>query len=221
MQYLQLLELFRQNGDESKIPSKRKIINTELKMFGCNIPFVRNASQLVTLDEAERYPVHDYFEVDLLRSVKVADIRLPSLLLAQFADTIENWAVCDVPVRLGKDKERYFAFFCDMLSSDQPFVCRYGVVNLLGKFLDEQHIGDVFARLGDITQWGHYYVDMGAAWLVATAMAHCRNQTVAFMEGDGRKILPGSAYNKALQKMRDSFRIQPDDKQWTHTIKMV
>ena len=78
----------------------------------------------------------------------------------------------------------------------------------------------VFAAFDTIVQWGHYYVDMAVAWLVATAMAKCRDKTVEYMEGEGRNVLNKFAFNKALQKMRESFRVSPDDKQWTYTVKM-
>ena len=92
--------------------------------------------------------------------------------------------------------------------------------NLLSNYLDDEHIEEVFATLATITQWGSYYVDMAVAWLVATAMAKCRNATVAYMEGDGRRVLNKFAYNKALQKMRESYRVSAEDKQWTYSLKI-
>ena len=92
-------------------------------------------------------------------------------------------------------------------------MCRYGVVNLMSSYLDEQHIDDVFAALSTVVCYGHYYVDM------ATAAAKCRDKTFAYLHGDGRKVLNVFTYNKALQKMRDSYRISEIDKALTYQLK--
>ncbi len=227
MEYANLLEIMRLNADEASLPFKKAVLNTSVPIIGCTVPFVRSLAKNCTLEEAESFPVHDWYEVDLLHGMLVADCKLTfsqkSPLLAEFADTIENWAVCDSSVvKVPRaERELYFTFFCDMLASDKPFVCRYGTVDLLSNFLDAEHIDAVFAQLGAITQWGSYYVDMGAAWLIATAMVKCREQTVLYMQTDGRRVLNKFTYNKALQKMRDSYRVSEADKQWTHAIKMI
>ena len=99
-------------------------------------------------------------------------------------------------------------------------MCRYGIVNLLASYLDDEHIDRVFAAFCDVKLWGEYYVDMAVAWLVATAMVKCRDKTVEYMQAEGRRILSKFAYNKALQKMRESLRVSKEDKQWTYTMKI-
>ncbi len=69
--------------------------------------------------------------------------------------------------------------------------------------------------------WNDYYVDMAVAWLIATAMVKCRNQTLKYMEGEARSVLSKFAYNTALQKMRDSRRVCDEDKQWTYSLKIL
>lgn len=227
MTYDNVLQELRQNGNAKPCGFNNNIINSGVPAIGCTIPFVRQLAKRCSLAETANFPVHTFFEVDLLRGITVADCKLPfsqkSLLLAQFAYTIENWAVCDCSVvKVPRaERELYFALFCDMLASDKPFVCRYGTVNLLSNFLDSEHIDAVFAQLRAVTQWGSHYVDMGVAWLIATAMVKCREQTVLYMQTDGRRVLNKFTYNKALQKMRDSYRVSEADKQWTHSVKMI
>ena len=226
MTYETLIQTLLENSDKQFDEFNNKIINSGVATIGCKIPFLRKVAKSITLSEVENFPVHQYFEVDLLRGVVVSTSRLPfaekSAHLLEFANDIENWAVCDCStVKVPKsERELYFDFFANLLPNEQPFVCRYGVVNFLSNYLDEEHIDKVFSKLATITQWGHYYVDMGVAWLVATAMAKCRDKTVAYMQSDGRSVLNKFTYNKALQKMRESFRVSPEDKQWTYTMKM-
>ena len=138
MTYDNVLQELRQNGNAKPSGFNNNIINSGVPAIGCTIPFVRKLAKRCSLAETANFPVHNFFEVDLLRGITVADCKLPfsqkSLLLAQFADTIENWAVCDYSVvKVPRaERELYFALFCDMLASDKPFVCRYGTVNLFG-----------------------------------------------------------------------------------------
>ena len=142
-------------------------------------------------------------------------------MLDDFAATIENWAVCDCNcVKVSnKERESYFGYFCKLLSDERTFVCRYGVVNLLANYLDEEYIGRILTALRSVRIWGEYYVDVAVAWLMATAVVKCRDATVKYMENEGREVLNSFAYNRALQKMRESFRVSDEDKQWTRSLK--
>ena len=226
MTYETLIQTLWENSDRQFDEFNNKIVNSGVPTIGCKIPFLRKLAKNFTIAEAENFPIHQYFEVDLLRGVVVSTAKLPfadkSVHLLDFAKIIENWAVCDCStVKVPKtESQLYFDLFAGLLSSQQPFVCRYGVVNLMSNYLDEEHIDQVFSVVETITQWGHYYVDMGVAWLVATAMAKCRDKTVEYMLDEGRQVLSKFAYNKALQKMRESFRVSKEDKQWTYTMKI-
>lgn len=228
MDYTQLVELFKENSSKKYDDFNSKIINSGVETIGCTVPFVRGVAKkhFADIKEAAALPVHKYFEVDLLRGIAISGCKVPfeekKAYLTDFAQTIENWAVCDCSaVKVPQaEKQEYFDYFCGLCRSDTPFVCRYGVVNLLANFLDEQHIDGVFSVISQISVYGSYYVDMAVAWLVATAMVHCRDKTVNFMEGEGRSVLNAFTYNKALQKMRDSFRVSAEDKEWSKKLKM-
>ena len=226
MNYETLIQTLRDNSNKTYDNFNNTLINSAVPTIGCTIPFMRKFAKTFTVEEVESLPIHAFYEMDLLRGIVVSNSKLPfeqkSLHLRNFAEIIENWAVCDCStVKVPKaERDKYFEFFLSLLPSEQPFVSRYGVVNLLSNYIDGEHIDAVFCALQTITQWGHYYVDMAVAWLVATAMAKCRDATVAYMEGIGRQVLNKFAYNKALQKMRESYRVSPEDKQWSYTMKM-
>lgn len=227
MNYSEIVEIFKQNANEKYDNFNNKIINSGVKTLGCTIPFVRSVAKKCgeCLNEVLAFPVNEFYEVDLLKGIVVSSAKLSfeekAPLLRAFADTIENWAVCDSStVKAPKcERQKYFEFFCEFCRSEKEFVCRYGLVNLMANYLDEEHIDGVFGALKSVVAQGAYYVDMAMAWLVATAMAKCRGKTVWFMENEGREVLNVFAYNKALQKMRDSFRVSVADKEWTKTLK--
>ncbi len=226
--YQQLLQLLLDNCNQKYNQFNSKIVNSDVRAIGCTVPFLRKvAKQYVgMLDEMVALPTHDYYEVDLLKGIVVSTCKLPFDLkknyLLNFAHTLENWAVCDCnTIKVKKhEMQQYFQFFCNLCLSSQPFVCRYGIVNLLANFLDDAHIDEVFIILRKVSVFGNYYVDMSVAWLIATAMVNCRSQTVAFIEGDARTFLNTFTYNKALQKMTESRRVTDVDKQWARSLKI-
>ena len=219
MNYSQLLKELQNNVDVKYKEFNDKIVNANVPSLGCRMPYLRKLAKKLTVEDAVGFPVHANLETDTLTGMVIANSKAP--LLQGFANTIENWAVCDCnTVKVGKkESEQYFVFFLDLAKSDKPFVCRYGLVNLMGNYLDEQHIDDVFAALSTVGCYGHYYVDMAVAWLVATAAAKCRDKTFAYLQGKGRAELNVFTYNKALQKMRDSYRISEIDKALTYQLK--
>ena len=224
--YNKLVDYLKNNSNAKFDDFNSKIVNSNIATIGCTVPFIRKLAKNISLDFALSLPVNQYVEVDLLRGIVLSNAKLPfdvkSKLLYEFAHTIENWAVCDCSTIKPNTAEQYayFKFFCGLVSSKQQFVCRYGVVNLLANYLDNEHIEHVFATFNSISIWGEYYVDMAVAWLVATAMVKCREQTVKYMEDAARSTLNKFTYNRALQKMRDSYRISAGDKQWTYSLKI-
>ena len=225
MNYNELVKLLHENSDEKYNRFNAAIVNSSVPTMGVRLPTVRKIAKSVMVDEALSYPAHEYLEVDAIVGIVLSSAKLPfeekSALLTKFAQTIENWSVCDCnTVKVPKaERKQYFQFFKSMLPSAMPFVCRYGVVNLLANYLDDEYINAVFDSLQTIVTFGHYYVDMAVAWLVATAAAKCRDVTFAYLVGDGKRVLNVFTYNKALQKMRDSYRISDDDKAATYALK--
>lgn len=227
MTYQQIIEQLQLNSSDKYKAFNDKISNSGVLSIGCTVPFLRAfaKSTKMPLDEVITLPTNVCYEVDMLKGIIISTAKLPfadkKLYLDYFVNTIENWAVCDsntvkVPV---KERQAYFDYFSNLSLSKRTFVARYGLSNIMNEYLDDEHIDAVFQLLTKVT-YGEYYVDMMVAWLVATAMAKCRDKTVEFCLGTARKVLPPFCYNKALQKMRDSYRISDTDKQWTYTLKM-
>ncbi len=219
--------LFSANADKKYDEFNKKLLNSKLETIGCRVPFVRSVAKKYAydLDGILALPYNRYYEIDMLKGIAIGRADLPyekkTPLLDEFAAHIENWAVCDVSsVKFHvREAEKYFDYFVNLTRKYKyPFIVRYGIVSLLGHFLDDGHIDGVFSALEEVV-YGEYYVDMAAAWLIATAMAKCRDKTLSFMQGAAREKLNVFTYNRALQKMRDSYRISEEDKRLTYSLK--
>lgn len=168
-----------------------------------------------------------FFEELMIRGMVIncARMELDERLerVKEFVPGIDNWAVCDSFCTgakwVGRVKAPVWEFLQPYLRSGKTFGIRYGVIMLLAHFLDAEYISRVLAALDtiacvrrgqDASEPEHlYYVEMAVAWCLATAAAKCNGETLAYLQ---HSSLTGSVLKKTAQKMRDSYRISPEDK---------
>ena len=153
-------------------------------------------------------------------------------MLERYVPVMDNWAVCDSYCANAKwmaraDKELLWAFLQRWFDSDREFEVRFAVVASMCYFLSEEWLERLFERIGSINfdsiksnyrsvkgkpkvaQEGAvqgaepYYVRMGVAWLLATALAKFPEQTRKFASSS---LLPQDVIKLYVRKARESFR---------------
>lgn len=153
-------------------------------------------------------------------------------MLGHYVPVLDNWAVCDsycahAKWMLRADKEALWAFLEQWFDSEREFEARFAVVVAMCYFLNEEWLDKVFERINGldfgrikskyesvkgkpkVAQQGTvqgaepYYVRMGVAWLLATALAKFPDQTRAFVRSSN---LPKDIVNLYIRKARESFR---------------
>ena len=108
--------------------------------------------------------------------------------------------------------------FYDFVTLVNNFVCiikRAGLVIMLDYYLEDEYIECVLERCDSIKS-DFYYVRMAQAWLVATALAKCYDQTMAYIHNNS---LDDFTFNKAVQKCVESRRIDDRTKQYLKSLK--
>ena len=85
---------------------------------------------------------------------------------------------------------------------------RFSVVWLMGNALDQKNLSETFAKIRGVKHNG-YYVKMGQAWLYATAAVNHYQATLDELQNPQ---VDNWVKNKAYQKMRESFRLTPEQK---------
>ena len=133
-------------------------------------------------------------------------------LVRQFVPCIDNWAVCDsfcAGLREARVyKEEYFGLIQQYTGSTREFEARFAAVLLLTHFNRPEELERCFAEYRRIRQ-PDYYAWMGVAWGYSVFAVTDFDRTIAAME---KAQLPDEVWNKALQKMRESYRITPEQK---------
>ena len=153
-------------------------------------------------------------------------------MLGRYVPVLDNWAVCDSYCAHAKwmaraDKAVLWAFLEHWFDSEHEFEVRFAVVVAMCYFLGEEWLDKVFECINGLN-FGHikskyktvkgkpkvaqqgtvqgaepYYVRMGVAWLLATALAKFPEQTRAFVRSSN---LPTDVVKLYIRKARESFR---------------
>lgn len=163
-----------------------------------------------------------YFEERMLRGMVIGYAPCPIAEklehTARFVPSIDNWAVCDSfcwRLEAG-EREPAWRFLQPYFRSEQPYEVRFAVVMALGNFVYEEHIDDLLGLLGGIRH-NHYYVRMGVAWAVSVCFVKFPERTRAWLTE--ACPLEDRTYNKSLQKIVESLRVDATTKEEVRALK--
>ena len=153
-------------------------------------------------------------------------------MLGRYVPVLDNWAVYDSYCAHAKwmvraDKAVLWVFLERWFDSENEFEVSFAVVVAMCYFLNEKWLDKVFERINGldfgrikskyktvkgkpkVAQQGTvqgaepYYVRMGVAWLLATALAKLPDATRAFVRSSK---LPADVIKLYIRKARESFR---------------
>ena len=193
--------------------------DSALPMLGVRLPVLRKMAARIAREDARSFlEACDFSSIEMTMLYGYVLGRLRGEIgealfwLAHAIPHIDNWANCDTLCQsfkqAGKRPAETWEFLMTLRASEEPFTLRVLAVMLLSHFLTDDYIDRVLEIL-DETRCEAYYYRMGAAWAVATAMAKYRDKTLAFLK---TTALDDWTYNKAIQKMLESYRVSPEDK---------
>lgn len=154
----------------------------------------------------------------VLGYIKV-DIKTRINYLKRFIPLIHDWSVCDSLCSNLKVTKTYqtemYELLTSYIKSKNEFEVRFVTVMLMAYYLNDNYINDVF-RIIDSLYLNDYYARMGASWCIATAMAKYPKETLTYLK---TTKLDKWTYNKAIQKMIESYRVSDDIKKIIRNMK--
>ena len=153
-------------------------------------------------------------------------------MLEAYIPILDNWAVCDsfcsnIKWIRNSDKEAVWEFLNRWFNSNREFEVRFAIITAMSHYIDEEWLERVFhsierlnfskieseyrtsskkaanAQEGTVLGKEPYYVRMGVAWLLATALAKFPEQTREFVH---TTRLPEDIIRLYIRKARESFR---------------
>lgn len=196
-------------------------------MIGVRIPKLRTFAKEIAKEDYKCYlanALDDTFEEVMLQGMVIGyakcSIEEKLEFARDFIPKINDWSVndsfCASFKCAEKNRERVFDFLMDYVSSEKEFEQRVVAVMLMDYFLTEEYIDRALHVFGILKNEG-YYTKMGVAWALATAYAKFPEKTYRFLtETD---TLDNFTFNKAIQKMTESYRISSADKEKLKKLK--
>ncbi|MBO5478450.1 MAG: DNA alkylation repair protein [Clostridia bacterium] len=195
-------------------------------IMGVRVPVLRNFAKEIVKKDWKTYLKNaddDYYEEVMLQGMVIglAKMELKERLeyVEKFVPKIDNWAVCDVTCAGFKFTKKYtkevWKFLKSYLKSSKEFEIRFGVVMLLDFYITEEYIEDLLTILNGIHHDG-YYVKMAVAWAISICYIKFPKETFKLLE---KNDLDSFTYNKALQKIIESYRVSKEDKEKMRVLK--
>lgn len=192
-------------------------------VLGIRIPALRRLAAQIAKDDWQSYlQTADtyYMEERMLQGMVIGHLKMKDTeeylaLVAKFIPLINSWSVCDTFDFCGKqrfvdkNKEKVWQFLEQWMASDKEYEIRFGVVMAMGHYIDEEYIDKVLLWMDRIRHEG-YYVKMAVAWSLSVCYVKFPEKTMNYLK---KNHLDDFTYNKALQKIVESYRVSAEDKE--------
>lgn len=199
-------------------------------VLGVRIPDLRLLAKRIVKLDWERY-LKDvgtyYMEERILHGLVLGyicpgdDVDQYLRRVSLFVPIINSWSVCDTFSFAGgksyvsKNQDRFWKYLKYWMSATKEYEIRFGLVMTIKYFIDENHIDEFFHCLDQISHNG-YYVKMGIAWGVSVCFVKFPKRTMEYLR---LNKLDDFTFNKSLQKIIESYRVESSVKQVMRQMK--
>lgn len=191
------------------------------ELLGVRIPKLRKLAKEILKDDWEAFlkdGAEQYHEEILLKGLVIGGAKLPLEeklpLIRDFIPKIDSWSISDTFCPSLKIKPKDLALIWEFIlpyaKSDKEFDVRFAVIMMLDYYITEEYAPKVLSQLDTIRHDG-YYAKMAVAWTLAELGVKYNDMTMEYLRGENH--LDKFTYNKALQKMRESYRIGQEQKE--------
>ena len=218
---MNILEIFNPYIDNKYQLFQKRICHTKYIILGIKVPILRK----ITKDLLTNYNYQDilnldnnYYEVILIKGIVIASVNISYqeklLLIKDYLDLIDNWAICDIFVgnlKMIKDYQKDFLEYLKyLLTYDKDYYKRFVIVCLLNYYINQEYIDNNYQILLSIKS-DNYYVNMAIAWNISMCLIKYFDKTIKFMN-DNNDQINKFVFNKSLDKGIDSYQISKECK---------
>lgn len=209
----------------------RKLIPGVDRVLGIRLPVLRKFAKETAkgdfrayLDEMEEQESTDlYHEEIMCQGMVLGYARMEReerrKYLDRFVPRITNWAVCDCSVTgykyMEKEPDYWFDYLRKYQGSPEEFEIRFMIVAMMSHFVDQEHIDEIL-RICAETRHDGYYAKMGIAWTIQVCYVKFPEKTRNLLE---HNEMDDFTHNKAIQKIRESYRVGREEKEALNLLK--
>lgn len=136
-----------------------------------------------------------------------------------YKNKINNWASCDLFCSaykiVKKNKNFFWKYINNNIDSKNLWITRMCFVLIISYYIEEDYLKDIF-MLCDKYNTSDYYVQMAVAWLISICYIKYSEITIDYIKNNK---LDYFTHNKAIQKIRESYRVSNDNKVFLNGLK--
>lgn len=217
--YQQLLAQLDQQTDRKYQKFHQGLVPTGKGIRGIRTPLLKEIAKEISKGNYTEFfnqVKQNSYEEKILYGLVISYLKLPFeeilIHLNHFIIMIDNWAINDIVAAnlkcFQKNQERGFQYIQSLLSSNQPWHIRFGLVLLLDHYINDTYIDAIFPIIESISN-DDYYVKMANAWLLSICYIKYREKTSCFLK---KTTIDDWTYQKAIRKICDSYRVSKEEK---------
>ena len=164
----------------------------------------------------------DYYEEVTLYGLIVCNIKEIEesiKYLDIYKNKINNWASSDLFCSnykiVNKYKDYFWEYINTNISSSNLWIRRMCFVLIISYYIEDKYLDYIF-KLCDKYNTTYYYVQMAVAWLISICFIKYRDRTLEYIKNNR---LDDFTFNKAISKIRDSYRVSYEDKMYLNSLR--
>jgi len=165
---------------------------------------------------------HTYYEENNLHGALLGilykDVEDYLQEVEKFLPYIDNWATCDMmgPKVFKKKLPLVYEHVKKWIASGDTYTVRFGIVTLLGYFLEDAFLPEMLDLVAEIDS-EEYYVKMAVAWYFSMALVKQYDAAIPYLQ---KQVMPAWTHNKAIQKAIESRQIDETTKDYLRVLKV-
>jgi 3-methyladenine DNA glycosylase AlkD len=195
-------------------------------VLGVRLPMLRKIAKQLVRSDWQGYlqtAGEDSFEEIMLQGMVIGYAACPAeerlFYMKEFVPKIHNWSVCDsfcAGLKFTRNNsELVWDFLKPYFQSERAFDLRFAVVMLIFYYIQEETIREVLNVLDSVRHDG-YYVKMAVAWAISMCYVKFPEQTMFYLKNNS---LDDFTYNKSLQKITESLKVDKEIKKQIRVMK--
>lgn len=203
---------------------KKLCPDTRYEILGVRMPALRKfARKLAQMPPGETSAAPECYEEVMLLGLAAAYENRPLAdrlaRLREILPLFDCWAFTDCVAATFQPRPEelplLWEFSLDCLKSQRPYIRRFGLVMMLDHLLVPDYLQPAAQAAAGVRD-DHYYVRMAQAWLLAEVGTKAFELTVQILQEGKLDIF---THNKTVSKLRDSYRISPEQKKILKTLR--
>lgn len=213
-------------GDTQYREFHKKVIASEVQVIGLRSPVIKEIAKAVAKGDWKGFLAQkkgNYYEETGIRGLIIgyikADKETVKAEIEKFIPEIDNWGICDSFISnlkiIKKNREYFFPLIKSMGKSDNQWEIRFSLVSLLSHYMEKEYLKEAFKICSEIKN-KEYYVQMAQSWLISVMFVKFRDETLEYLKDN---TLDSWVQNKGIQKIRESYRVSPEDKELVKQFK--